>query len=512
MALVESQKSFETNNSVVNTDISESKKFDNSLTKVVKTKVKILKLLDDADVPEENQDNLLNKVLKYQDNKKVFDILLEKIRNSFDENDILKYLKEAETNNKEAETNNKEAIYISTIRKQLEWLNWEHSWNYSELLELLEKGEYDKMITELQKPNVIPSIAEDLWWVWSEKYEKFKSSLVSIDSSFSQYFVDYENIKSWKSVEIWDIVSSVEKDSAWVVDIDLEDLPPLSKLSVVGSNYSFDEKIDIEELNDLNYEHREELWDLESWISNLKSFWSDFDDFLYNVWKSWWKDDFIADLSNHVDDFIVKASSDLQDMTNYLWEDVVSLTTSDILDMKNINNPEDLRWKIENIQNKINSIRDYVVKQSSAIYKTYEKQIKELLKQEEDKKKEQLKTLHFLHSIWFDRIPKNITDSIIAQINLSKWTYGLNTDIDLKNWILGFSDGIDWNSVIEKQDFIKLFNKMISWDPENPVSLSIANWSMWAIQAKNLKQILDSPLMKIWWVWKAMENLKKEVN
>jgi hypothetical protein len=86
--------------------------------------------------------------------------------------------------------------------------------------------------------------------------------------------------------------------------------------------------------------------------------------------------------------------------------------------------------------------------------------------------------LNFLHQIGFDAIPQEVTDTIIANINASSNTYWLHKSISPENGSLGFDSDL-WNKNIsngEKQKFIELYNKMLTWSREHPVKL--INWEI----------------------------------
>jgi len=97
----------------------------------------------------------------------------------------------------------------------------------------------------------------------------------------------------------------------------------------------------------------------------------------------------------------------------------------------------------------------------------------------EKKQKKQKEVLNFLYEIWFDRIPQDITDIVIRSINSNselKSKYWLQKDIDLENASLGF-ESLLWDESLsqeQKLSFIKLFNKMITWDEKYPVFIDRA--------------------------------------
>jgi hypothetical protein len=74
------------------------------------------------------------------------------------------------------------------------------------------------------------------------------------------------------------------------------------------------------------------------------------------------------------------------------------LTESDIASFRNIKSPDDLRSKIENVQNKLESIKTQILDKKDIAKSEYETELKELVKIEEQQEKRQLKTLEFMNA------------------------------------------------------------------------------------------------------------------
>ena len=81
-----------------------------------------------------------------------------------------------------------------------------------------------------------------------------------------------------------------------------------------------------------------------------------------------------------------------------------------------------------------------------------------------DKHKKNL--LQFLHSIGFDRLNQQTTDTIINHMNLNPQQYGLKNKIEIANAELGFDEdfGDKALATAEKKAFIGLFNRIIGED------------------------------------------------
>ena len=97
------------------------------------------------------------------------------------------------------------------------------------------------------------------------------------------------------------------------------------------------------------------------------------------------------------------------------------------------------------------------------------------------KQEKQKETLKFIHSVGFDLIPQDISEEIIKTINLKKGVFGLQEDIDLKNWSLWFHEfGTDKDDTVNKQRFAELVNIMLSWNIDKPININ-SIWAMWSV-------------------------------
>jgi hypothetical protein len=113
------------------------------------------------------------------------------------------------------------------------------------------------------------------------KYLEFKSTLLWLDSSFESYFDDLENI----NLNTGSVIKGIETESWWTIDIDLKVNPPVSKISLVWSTYSFNEEIDKQALADILWDSQNELDEIKNSFSVLKDFWISFDTLLSAIQK-----------------------------------------------------------------------------------------------------------------------------------------------------------------------------------------------------------------------------------
>ncbi|MDD3645948.1 MAG: hypothetical protein PHH06_00910 [Candidatus Gracilibacteria bacterium] len=324
-------------------------------------------------------------------------------------------------------------------------------------------------------------------------YDSFKNTLTSIDKNFAGRIQAYEvkkdglpAIKSdFKKAQIIAGLGTTdfEQDGtvfkAGDVQIDAGKIPPERFIS--NGDYKLETDLPVGDFYPATVEYERTKQEIEPQINSIKSLQK-------------------KEVQEHIKDMrdsgmnFVQAKSNLQNIYGIKLD--FAITYEDL-------NPINLETKLKELESKMDNAK-----------KRYETMLRDAIQTYSDKLKEKDKktreTLTFLHSIGFDRVPQSVTDTIIDQINLNKGAYGLNTQIDLKNGVLGFSDAIEGNSPVEKEKFIRLFNKMISGDPEKPVPLTISTGTMGAIQPEQLKVILESELMSVGAVGKAMENLKKE--
>ena len=83
--------------------------------------------------------------------------------------------------------------------------------------------------------------------------------------------------------------------------------------------------------------------------------------------------------------------------------------------------------------------------------------------------------LSFIHRIWFDLIPQEITEDLFEmirsnQIPVSDIRSDFNPEnIDLANWHFWESEWVDQNN-IAKENLIRFLNKLITWDPDIDVT------------------------------------------
>ena len=388
-----------------------------------------------------------------------------------------------------------------------------------------EKNEALKEILSILKnPKVLESIIKQIWWADKNnpKYLEFKNTLVWLDSWFDKYFQDLEKISSWNSLNADEVINWIEKDSWWMIDIDLNSNIPTSKLSLIWSHYSFDEEIDKQVLEKITLENKDKLDELQSSFATLKGVYTPFDWLLKNIKANWWKENLKEKINESISNFSKKIFTELDEVYEKTGiKSDIQIKESDISSFADIKSENDLKQKIDNFKNKIEKIKAQLVETQNEITNKYQTQIKESLTLKSKEKEKQVEVLNFMRDSGFDLIPKEISDKFIQQLQANT----LNIpwlDLDVKN--INLKNGNFWESVLYKDDglnihsktnMIKFMNKMISWDTNQPLKVeSIANGTENVNPSSLQNKFLENWIVDNlgWKEWKISENLSKGNN
>lgn len=497
----------------------------------------IMKILDLPD----SQDDMIRKVLLKQDDKILDDvskkskkdimIFLKQRKN--EEKDLnLEYLniKNEEKNIKNHELNQEKEKQNQDIQKiksvftpqileknsdiATEFKNLDKEWN--------DKEQALKNILKILKdPKILKSITDQLWWADKNnpQYLEFKNALLWVDTSFETYFKDLESINSWASINTNEIVKWIEKDSWWMIDIDLNSNTPISKMSLIWSSYSFDEEIDKNALAEVMGKGEKELMEVQNSFAVLKGLYKPFDSLLMSARENWWKPNLKDKLNEAVSGFSKGLFDELDDVyKNMNIKPDIQIKESDISSFTNINSADELRLKITNVKDKLEKIKTHIQEVQTWILDKSQTEVKELLSKNSEAKEKQLEVLNFMRSSGFDLIPKEISDKLIREVQgetLNIPWLDLNIkNIDLKNWNF-WEDTIhkwEWLNIHSKTNMVKFMNKLISWDINNPLSVeSIANWKITVDSSSMQSKFLEAGIVdSLWWrEWKITENLTK---
>lgn len=389
--------------------------------------------------------------------------------------------------------------------------------------------EKDKILQEilqiLKNPRRLKAITDKLGGADKNNpnYLEFKNALIGVDNSFESYFNDLENLTSDKNLNTDEVISGIETDSWWVIDIDLKANPPVSKLSLIGSNYSFDEKIDESALADILWDNQNNFEAVQNGFAVLKGFAKPFSLLLTQIGEHWNKATFGENLKIAVANFSKNIFSD----SIYLYENTElainpndQINEMDILDLAD-STPEELKSKIKNIKTKLGNMTKQLQKVQVGILKKHEDEIKKLLTRESQEQEKQLEVLQFLRESGFETINQGLTNRIIEQIKWGwlkiPWLDLSPSNIELKNGHFGenlvFNNREAGLNIEAKRNLVKFMNKLISGDITKPLPVEdIANGvsivDPFTLQNEFLKAWIFDGLG--WKYEKVMGNLKSQ--
>lgn len=491
--------------------------------------VKVNNVLNVLDFPD-NVEDKFRKVLEKQDDK----ILIELATKPKDE--VLLFLKNIKTteNQKESLNNNEKSNKIEqklskikqTLTPQILSNHQDIAKNFEALNLAKTPQEKEAILQEVLKllkdPWKLQAIIQELWWADKNnpKYQEFKNTLIWIDSSFENVFREIEQVNISEALSPNEVITDIEKD--WIVDIDLKSNPPVSKLSLKDSDYSFDKNINIQELQEVMGESTDKLKSLQNSFAILKGSYEPFNGLLNQIRTNWGKENFQDKINIAISNFPQDIFSNLGE----LYEDMeipsdIQLKSSDIENLKNIKSPNELKDKIENIKTKFQKIALEIQEQQTQILKEHKAEIQILLERKSEAKEKQLEVLKFFKASWFDLIPKDISNKLIAELQsntlIIHWLELNVANIDLKNWHFGesgaFIDQDGWINTMAKMNIVKFMNKMISWNIWEPLDVTTIANGVWVVNPAKLKNdFIEAWIMGgVGWKYNTIvENLKRE--
>lgn len=459
----------------------------------------VLSVLDVEDEQEEifrkTLDTLDSETLKSLATKTRWEILV--ILSSQESN---KQNIETEIQNKEIQANDEKYQKIKNILPN--WIyNWEAKFdnlvkwlNIFEELQTLENSNENNekkvralelVINELKNWDVLKSIVNEIGWANpnNPKYQEFKNTLISIDPSFKDIFPELErlhNKTAFDTKEVFDV-------DGWIVDIDLKDEKITTK--EIWSDYAFEDKLDVEALDNINSECVREVKEYKNGFAVLKGAYAPFTNLLNQISSG-------KDIWELISNFDVSGFDKLEVVSNELNLDTnITLSSADIYELQNITDKNELEQKLKAIKEKFIKLANAMSKKENEIKQKYHSEFAELLRQEAESKELQVKVLKFFWDIGFDKISKTKSDVVVDFINRDSGKYGLDSKMDFKNGNIWFNKDF-WDKEIsasEKVEFIKLFNHML-WSEvvdENIAygtsSLSIE--AIWEIQRLNNRTV-----------------------
>lgn len=399
------------------------------------------------------------------------------------------------------------------IAEKFSSLDWKTSEEKNEILQ--------GILQILKQPWKLKSIIDEMWWADKNnpEYLEFKNALLWVDTSFESYFKDLENINSWASINTAEIVKWIEKESWWTLEIDLNSKTPMSKMSLIWSQYSFDEEIDKKALSEVMWKGEKELMEVQNSFAVLKGLYKPFDGLLMSARDNWWKPNMKEKINESVAGFSKGLFDELSDMYKKMnIKDDIQIKESDISSFANINSADELRLKITNVKDKLEKIKAHIQEVQTIVLNKYKTEVKDLLSRNAEAKERQLEVLNFMRSSGFDLIPKEISDKLIREIQGETlhipWLDMNAKNIDLKNGNFWESSSHkdEWLNIHSKTNMVKFMNKLLGGDVNEPLPVeSIANWNSNVDPSSMQSKFIEAWVVDSvgWRYGKITENLSK---
>ena len=491
----------------------------------------VLKVLDFPD----NQEEAFRKILLRQDDTTLEELALKSkkeilifLNRNQDEDKVLEVQKQEKNNQDKSIEDKKNEQKLSKIKsvftpkileknpdiaEKFSSLDWKTSEEKNEILQ--------GILQILKQPWKLKSIIDEMWWADKNnpEYLEFKNALLWVDTSFETYFKDLESINSWVSINTAEIVKWIEKESWWTLEIDLNSKTPMSKMSLIWSQYSFDEEIDKKALSEVMWKGEKELMEVQNSFAVLKGLYKPFDGLLVSARDNWWKPNMKEKINESVVGFSKGLFDELDDMYKKMnIKDDIQIKESDISSFANINSVDELRLKITNVKDKLEKIKAHIQEVQTLVLNKYQTEVKDLLSRNAEAKERQLEVLNFMRSSGFDLIPKEISDKLIREMQGETlhipWLDMNAKNIDLKNGNFGESSSHkdEWLNIHSKTNMVKFMNKLLGGDVNKPLPVeSIANWNSNVDPSSMQSKFIEAWVVDSvgWRYGKITENLTK---
>lgn len=500
--------------------------------------VKINNLLNKLDLPDEQEEQTRPKLNTLSNEKlqelttktrwEIFEILSNIRANDLDV-DTNKILKQQQNLNEQYQVNNEKYQKLKNILP--EWIySWNPKfWNIATNLKAFEEANSNEkkleaiqaIIDKLKNDDeLLKTIINKLWWASKNnpKYIEFRNALIDLDPSFESYLPFSETTNKSTSL---DTIQAIKWDSWEITNIDLTSNPPVSKLSLIWSEYNFTKEIDTQAVEEVQESFIKELDVFKNSEAILQGLYKPFDYLRNKVRENWWKQDLKTILKNAISTVSKEIFSKLEDA--YKTMDIksdIQITESDLYSFSNIDTLSDLKLKKDKIDDKLEKIETKVWEKEQSIKSNRKTQMEELALLDSATNEKQVKVLKFMNNCGFDKLPKNITNRVIKEIESGTltipWLEMSIKNIDLKNGHFGesgaFIDKEAWINIGSKINMVKFMNKLISWNVNEPMSVdTIANGVSVIDPLKLQNQFLEAGVVggMGWNYGKIIENLRK---
>lgn len=332
--------------------------------------------------------------------------------------------------------------------------------NKKEIIE--EENALKEIINELKKPWVLEDIAENIYELWWEEYSNFKEVIKWLDSGLYTRLVAYEAKKQvitsgdkLEKIKVkWDRIErkidSSSDNSSYLLNSDLNGKNRSLKLEWAG--YSIDiEDVDTKRIQELELVQKSANKALDSinealdWISKVLLYIEEGEQNNYSL----------AEIKENI-------RQNEPEIYSSLW-------------IESFNS-------LESLKNSLNAKFAEEEKKRDIIMKEFDEVLEKIVKVEFARWKEKLarqqEALKVMHELFLDRIPKEVLDMVIKNINTNPLLLSnlwLQRQIDIQNWDLWVDKDNDimTYTIEEKQILVRLFNKMITWESKRPLIIDI---------------------------------------
>lgn len=320
------------------------------------------------------------------------------------------------------------------------------------------KEELDSILTELKNnKEALTAISLDLQEQdrqnWTNTFETFKSSLISLDPSFRNILPSIEakaKLALWtdsldNATVKWKNIEQLDKD--WFKTTARLDNPERN-ISLEGSKYSLSSNLDNQRMQEkaekISREAEEALSPLEDKLRAIRPM------------KA-----YLEKLRTEEAD-INEIKKELESFSPELYLEL-NLWIADSIEtlLMNLNNNEnEISRQIDNIEKRANIARAKLIEET-----------KQIAKEKDNIRKW---VLNFFSEIGFDSLGKDDTDAVFQWLNNNPnimQELGLNAPFDIENGVLGYKDILNSNelSLNKKQVFIRCYNKMLTGHTDFPI-------------------------------------------
>lgn len=357
----------------------------------------------------------------------------------------------------------------------LELLNKLNDWDtsaYIELKELLLENP-----NELQKLLLAAKKADSLN-PESRVFQELTLTLIDIDPSFSDKIRAFEEkYSSSKSLETsyllslsgsnikkeWSALLSRGEENE-IITIDMWQNPPSRKISLDSDSYAIDSNFPLADLHKPELEYQKAYMDT---MPKIRAAW-----FL----KTMAVQEHIKDLSEHR-----AGLNEIKSTLKLCYQ----------IDVSFIENIDDLKTSnLDSLMQKFQNTLDTAMEKYKTWLDVAIQANREKVKEQDSKKRW---ILRFVKWIGFDLIDKQITDSLIQEVKSNSFdVQGLRLDpnrLDIANGMFGESPSeAGWTRW--KQNLIEFYNKMISWNPDEPLSVEAHIWMWGKVEDRTQMQYL----------------------